>query len=144
MCAARRAQCLGADHAVGGIDLGGHGVVRHRIEETRPARAALELGVRTEQLGIADDAVVGAVVMTVPVLASEGALGGTALGDLELLGAEALSEDFFPGGGIGRQGVGHRRAPFAGSGRSWPLEPIGERVRGASGGAQRGKGIEGG
>ena len=101
MRTARRAQCFGADHAVGTVDLGGDRVVGHRIEEARPSRAAVELRVAAEELGVAHDAVVGAVVVAVPVLAGEGSFGGAALGHLELLGAQALAQGLFPGGGIG-------------------------------------------
>jgi hypothetical protein len=64
-------------------------------------------------LRIAHDAVIGAVVVAVPVLAGEGALGGAALGDLELFGAETLTQGLFALCGIGGQGLGHGRAPFA-------------------------------
>ncbi len=103
MRAAGCAQSFGADHSVGTVDVGGDRVVGQRIEETRPSRAAVELGVAAEQFGIAHDAVVGAIVVTVPVLAGEGPFGGAALGHLELLRAEALAQSFFPGGGIGGQ-----------------------------------------
>src|SRR5688572_23720782 len=56
------------------------------LEETRPAATGLELGLGREEWVIAHDAPIDAIVVAVPVLAGERALGPFLLGDVELLG----------------------------------------------------------
>src|ERR1700733_181407 len=65
---------LGADHPVAHVGLLFHGPRIERLEEARPAGPRFELGVRREQGLAATDALVGAVVVAVPVLAGEGTL----------------------------------------------------------------------
>ena len=55
-----------------------------RLEEARPAAVGVELGLGVEQLGAAHDAVVGAGLVGVPVLAGERPLGAGLLRDVEL------------------------------------------------------------
>ena len=85
-----RAADLGADHEVRAVldelDLG-------RVDglpEARPPAAGVELHLGAEQRRVAHDAVVGAGVLGVPVLAAEGPLGARVLGDLVLQRGEPL------------------------------------------------------
>src|SRR5690606_12260273 len=103
--AAGGAQRLGADHAVAGVGAGRHRVVADRLPEARPAGARLVLGGRGEQGAVADDAAVEPVVLAVPVDAGERRLGAAALGDLVLLGGEALAQ-LVVGGDAGLVGHG--------------------------------------
>ena len=72
---------------------------RHLLIEARPAAARIELCRRVEQQLAADDAVVLAVFLMVPILAGEGSFGPLLLGDMVLLGRE-------PGPQFGVVGLG--------------------------------------
>src|SRR5436305_14547796 len=60
----------------------------HRLEETRPPGAGVELRVRAEEVRSARGALVRSAVLGVDVLAGEGRLGAPAAQDLVLLGGE--------------------------------------------------------
>src|SRR6185503_8028926 len=62
-----------------------------RLREARPARAGVELHARVEELVAAAGAAVHAVVVLVPVLTGEGALGAALAEHLVLLGSELLA-----------------------------------------------------
>ena len=57
-------------------------------EKLGQPQAGIELGVGSEQRRAAADAVVGARLVVVPVLAGEGAFGGFLAGDFVLLGRQ--------------------------------------------------------
>src|SRR5262249_54490053 len=86
----------------------------HGLEEARPAGARVVLGVGREQGLVAHDAVVGAVVVAVPVHAGERGLGGRVLRDLVLLRREAVPQLVLSGGGGGPGWL-----PGGGWGWSW-------------------------
>ena len=79
---------LAADHAVARVGLASHVFFPRRLPEARPAAAGLELVLRAEQLGPAAYAAVLALVVVVPVLAGERALGAVLARHLELLRRE--------------------------------------------------------
>src|SRR4029079_14246955 len=82
---------FGPGHPVTLVDVLLHRVGGEGLEEARPAGAGLELRVGREQRRIAAHAYVGAVVVTVPVLARERALGAGLAGDLELGRVQTLT-----------------------------------------------------
>src|SRR4051794_10075469 len=90
MAAAAAAMHLGADHAVAAI---GRGLdrTRDRIVEARPAGAALELLLRSEQLLSATHAGERAGALFVVERAGAGTLGAVAAQDIVLLGGEQLA-----------------------------------------------------
>jgi hypothetical protein len=76
------------DHSMRPISNNGDAVVVHRLPETRPSGAGIELGSRVEQGCLAADAAVNAIFVVVAVLPSEWALRAFAPGDLELIRGE--------------------------------------------------------
>jgi hypothetical protein len=107
------AQDFGSDHPIAAIDPFRDMRGINGFEITGPATARIKFCVGFEKWCFTAYAPVDTMLVMIPVLAGEGTLGGAALGDLELLGAEALTQGLFSLGGIGGQGLGHRRAPFA-------------------------------
>src|SRR5829696_9153238 len=80
-----------AHHAVRDVALDLDRVGDQRLGEARPAGARVELGRRVEQLGTTTGAAVHAVVVTVPVLPGEGALGARLSQHLVLLGVQLFA-----------------------------------------------------
>src|ERR1019366_1066009 len=85
---ALRTARLGASHAIAGV-----GVLRDVVAvgggiETRPSGSRIKLGFRTKKQSAAAHAVVRSVVVLVPALAGEGALGAAGAGHLILLGSK--------------------------------------------------------
>src|SRR5262249_38360770 len=81
---------LGSDHAVGVVDFRGHVLLGHGPEETRPASAGVELGVRGEQRQATADAGVDALTFVVQQGAAEGTLRALTAGNADLLGRQLL------------------------------------------------------
>src|ERR1035437_9714701 len=87
---ALRTARLGASHAIAGVGVFvdvfavGGGI------EARPSGSRSKLGFRTKKQSAAAHAVVRSVVVLVPVLAGEGALGAAGAGHLILLGSKLL------------------------------------------------------
>src|ERR1035437_2479952 len=79
---------LGAGRPVTLVDMEVHRLQVRRLGEARPAASGVELGIRTEQLGPAAGAVVGAGVVVLPVASREGSLGPLLPQDGVLLGGE--------------------------------------------------------
>src|SRR4051812_5587585 len=88
VAAAPPAPNLGPRHAVRRVRHQLDGLGDQRLAEARPPRPGLELRGRVEQLGAACRTAVDAVVVAIPVLAGEGALGAGLPQHLELLGRE--------------------------------------------------------
>src|SRR6185312_13928934 len=65
-----------------------HGFLPGRLVEARPARAGIELGRGIEHRRAAADAGIRAVIVMVPELAGEGALGAVLARHLVLLGSQ--------------------------------------------------------
>src|SRR4051812_44236965 len=112
MSAAALADDLGPAHPVRRVvpDLDRLGELR--LGEARPARAGVELRLGVEQLRAAGGAAVDAVLVVVPVLAGERALGALLAQHLVLLGRELLAPL-----GVGLLNLGGhafrvRRAPY--------------------------------
>src|SRR5581483_2954048 len=91
---AAAAQHFLAHHAVAGVAPYLDVVFINRLVKARPAGAAIELGVRAEQLQAAADADVFALLVIVPVLAGESALGAVVSCDFVLLGRQLLAPLF--------------------------------------------------
>src|SRR5690348_16738554 len=114
MAVATRAADLRAHHAVVRVADFAHVCGIERREETRPARAGLELAARLEQREAAQPADVGAGLVIVEQRAAEGALGAVIEKDPALFGREARSEavalcggqraEVVAGGGFARGG----------------------------------------
>ena len=85
---AARAQNLGPVHPVRGVRLRADVFRADRQIKAWPAGAGVELGFRAEQVRAATGAAVQALVMVVPILASESRLGPLLPRDVELLGGE--------------------------------------------------------
>ena len=81
---------LGAGHAVAGIGVLGNVLTVGGGEETWPSGPRIELGIGAEQQIATADAVIGAVVVLVPVLPGKSALGTGATRYLVLLRSELL------------------------------------------------------
>src|ERR1019366_5066908 len=87
---ALRTARLGASHAIAGVGVLNDVVAVGGGKEARPSGSRIKLGFRTKKQSAAADAVVRSVVVLVPVLAGEGALGAAGAGDLILLGSKLL------------------------------------------------------
>jgi hypothetical protein len=74
---------FGAHHAMGAVHVFCDGAIHDFLGKAGPAAPCVEFAGRVEQLGIAADAVVGAVGPNAFVLAGVGALGGCMPCDLE-------------------------------------------------------------
>src|SRR5208282_735922 len=105
---AARATRLRASHAIAGVGLFADVLAVGGGEEAWPSGSRIKLCFRAKQQCATADAVVGSVVVFIPVLAGEGALGATGAGYLILLRSELLpplgvrlrdlfSGDLFPG-----------------------------------------------
>lgn len=82
-------------HAVGAVLVKGDRTL-DRLEETRPAAAAFELGLAAKQWCAGDRVDEGAGARLVEMRAAEGAFGALFEGDALLLGAEQLEAQPFP------------------------------------------------
>jgi hypothetical protein len=80
-----------AGHAVAGVPVFDDGLLVHRLPEGRPARAAVELGVRSEEGQVATGAVVRALRVVVPVLARKRPLGPLLAQDVKLVRRQHLA-----------------------------------------------------
>src|SRR5450759_47672 len=87
---ALRTARLGASHAIAGVGVLTDVVAVGGGIEARPSGSRIKLGFRTKKQIAAADAVVRPVVVLVPVLAGEGALGAAGAGHLILLGSKLL------------------------------------------------------
>src|SRR2546430_1564982 len=88
VAAARRAQHLGAHHAVTCVGLLLHGLLARRRGERGPAAAGVVLCIRVEQLRAAAGAAVGARLEDMVVLPAERRLGALLAQDAVLLGRQ--------------------------------------------------------
>src|SRR5258706_11549531 len=88
MRVARRADDLGAAHPKRLIVFHAHVFRRHRLPERWPAGARLELGLGRKKRRAAADTTVRALVVMVPVLAGECALGSLSARHVELFGRQ--------------------------------------------------------
>src|SRR5581483_11360681 len=87
---AAAAQHFVAHHAIARVALDLDVVFVNGLRKARPAGARIELGVRAEQLQSTADADVLALLVIVPVLAGESALGAVVAGDFVLLRRQFL------------------------------------------------------
>src|SRR5882762_1281006 len=87
--AARTAR-LGASHAITGIGMFADVLAVGGGKEARPSRSRIKFCIRAKKQCAAADAVVRPVVVFVPVLAGESALGAAPAGNLILLRSELL------------------------------------------------------
>src|SRR5712671_6490838 len=84
------AEDLGTAHEHAVVVFGGDVFLRGRGREAGPAGAGIELFVAAEERGTAADAAVDALLVVVPVLPGEGALGALLARDGELFGCQIL------------------------------------------------------
>src|SRR5271168_5035831 len=87
---ATRTPRLCAGHAVTGVRVLRDVLAISGGKKTRPSRARIKLRIRAKQQRATTDAVIGPVVMLVPVLAAEGALRARGAGHLILLRSQLL------------------------------------------------------
>src|SRR6202795_5257485 len=81
---------LGASHAIAGVGMYADVLAVGGGEEARPSVSRIKFCFRAKKQCAAADAVVGPVVVFVPVLAGESALGAAAAGHLILLRSKLL------------------------------------------------------
>jgi hypothetical protein len=90
MSIAAGASRFSASHAVTSVGVLGDVAAVGGSEEAWPSRAGIELRVGAKEQRSATNAVVGSVIVLIPVLSGKGALGATAAGYLILLGSKLL------------------------------------------------------
>src|SRR5437868_3854427 len=95
MAAAFRTNNFVPVHPEFAVGLGLHGILRHRLVETRPAAAGFVFGLRTEERIAAAGAAIHAGVLGVGVFAGERALGPFLAKNVILLRRQRLTPFLF-------------------------------------------------
>lgn len=92
MGAAAAANDLLADHAMTCVSYRAHRLAGKRQPEARPARSGIVLMARSEQLRVAADAAVDAIVLVIDILAREWPFRAFVLGNVVLLVGQPFLE----------------------------------------------------
>src|SRR5690606_6044536 len=117
---------LDAPHEELAVFVLGDGVRRDGLEEARPARTRIVLGIAGEERRTAVHAKIYAVPLFLVIRVGEGALGAVLAGDVKLLGREPLAP--VDAGKIGL--VGHFKSLLAGlPGEVWSAVYAHEKAR---------------